>query len=82
MEDIPTMPRCNTCLRAPGMVLDGVSMFAVAEMLTLPQTGVARIVEDRTGLTGRYKMELEFSFARTPDPNAPSIFTAVKEQWG
>ncbi|MEO5922537.1 MAG: TIGR03435 family protein [Bryobacteraceae bacterium] len=81
-DDTPTMPRCNTAMRSPGMVLDGVTMFAVAEMLTLPQTGVARIVQDRTGLTGRYKMELEFTFTRTPDPNGPSVFTAIKEQWG
>jgi uncharacterized protein (TIGR03435 family) len=58
-------------------------MFAVAEMLSLPASRnlLGRIVEDRTALTGRYKMELEFPFA-PPDPAGPSLFTAVREQWG
>jgi uncharacterized protein (TIGR03435 family) len=27
-------------------------------------------------------MDLEFAFTRAPDPTGPSIFTAIKEQWG
>jgi uncharacterized protein (TIGR03435 family) len=78
------------------MFLEGVTMFAVAEMLSVQRQSLGRIVEDRTGLMGRYKMELEFQFApprpgqpaAPPDPAAlpdnagPSIFTAVREQWG
>ena len=56
-------------------------MFSVAEMLSVQRQALGRIVEDRTGLTGRYKMELEFQFA-PPDADGPSIFTAVREQWG
>ncbi len=89
-EDDPKTPRCSALFRPPGMFLEGVTMFAVAEMLSLQRQAVGRIVEDRTGLTGRYKMELEFQFtppspgqATGPaDPDGPSIFTAVREQWG
>jgi uncharacterized protein (TIGR03435 family) len=91
-EDDPKMPRCASGLRTPGMFLEGVTMFSVAEQLSLPQprAELGKIVEDRTGLTGRYKMELEFQFAppRPAQPGAPpelagpSILTAVREQWG
>jgi uncharacterized protein (TIGR03435 family) len=89
-DDDPKTPRCNTSFRPPGMFLEGVTMFAVAEMLSVQRQAVGRIVEDRTGLTGRYKMELEFQFAppppgqpaAPPDSDGPSIFTAVREQWG
>jgi uncharacterized protein (TIGR03435 family) len=48
---------------------------------------VGRPVVDRTGLTGNYEMELRFSGepvagAPLPDPDAPSIFTALQEQLG
>ena len=89
-EDDPQTPRCNASFRPPGMFLEGVTMFAVAEMLSVQRQAVGRIVEDRTGLTGRYTMELEFPFvparpgdaAAPPDSDGPSIFTAVREQWG
>jgi uncharacterized protein (TIGR03435 family) len=69
-------------------------MFTVAEMLSLPpsRTLLGKIVNDQTGLTGRYTMELDFPFApqpqrpadpaAPPDFGAPSLFTAVREQWG
>jgi uncharacterized protein (TIGR03435 family) len=89
-EDDPKTPRRTAAFRPPGMFLEGVTMFAVAEMLSVQRQALGRIVEDRTGLTGRYKMELEFQFApprpvdpaAPPDPGGPSIFTAVREQWG
>jgi len=52
---------------------------------------VGNITGDRTGLTGRYTLELEYDFSprRPVDPAAapevggqPSLGTAVKEQWG
>jgi uncharacterized protein (TIGR03435 family) len=54
---------------------------------------VQRTVSDKTGLTGRYDLDLTFSPERalpvaggdTPpvvNPNAPSIYTAVREQLG
>jgi uncharacterized protein (TIGR03435 family) len=52
------------------------------------QSTVGRPVIDRTGLTGRWDIELEYSITTTPstsaDPsNAPtSVFTALQEQLG
>ena len=45
---------------------------------------LGRIVQDRTGLTGPYNIELEFDFnaANQADYAGPSIFTALKEQLG
>ena len=57
---------------------------------------VNRVVLDRTGLTGLYEFELEFTPDQLPqgppppgapplppiDPNGPSIFTALQEQLG
>jgi uncharacterized protein (TIGR03435 family) len=78
----PVMPTCASGMRAPGIVLDGATMFSAAEILSFPvvrnQTG--RIVQDQTGLTGRYRMELEYPFPTPAD--ATSIFTALREQWG
>jgi uncharacterized protein (TIGR03435 family) len=48
------------------------------------------IVDDQTGLSGRYTMELDYPFpqqspanpAAAPDFGVPSLSTAVQEQWG
>jgi len=50
-------------------------------MLSAQRQALGRIVEDQTGLKGRYNMELEFQLSPL-DPNGPSLFTAVREQWG
>jgi uncharacterized protein (TIGR03435 family) len=62
----------------------GVPMPQFAALVSLV---VGRPVVDRTGLTGNYEMELRFSGepvagAPLPDPDAPSIFTALQEQLG
>ena len=72
--------------------MDGATMFSVAEALSLPQsrTLLGTIVQDHTGLTGRYKMELTYTFGapRPVDPSKPadleqaSLFTVLREQWG
>lgn len=79
----PTMPRCMGAFRAPGLVLEGVRMIPVAEMSTQRRL-LGKIVQDRTGISGPYNIELEFDFAAAnqPDYNGPSIFTALKEQLG
>jgi uncharacterized protein (TIGR03435 family) len=78
------MPRCTGAFRAPGLVLEGVTMIPVAEMLSTQRRLLGKIVQDRTGLTGPYNIELEFDFAAAnqPDYSGPSIFTALKEQLG
>ena len=42
------------------------------------------IVVDKTGLTGRYDVDLKWnpSEAEGTDPSAPSIFAAVQDQLG
>ena len=46
-------------------------------------------MQDRTGLKGRYTLHLDFNFAPAPPPAAgqpefaaPSLFDAVRDQWG
>ena len=91
-SDDPDVPYCPTGYRAGGIRVDGATMFTVAEMLSLPPARalLGTITQDRTGLTDRYTMELDYRF--TPSPAAapgappefagPSLFTAVREQWG
>jgi uncharacterized protein (TIGR03435 family) len=88
-EDDPSTPRCPSGYRPPGMFLEGATMFSAAELLSLPQsrTLLGTIVQDQTGLKGRYKMHLDFPFtpqrpADPPELAAPSLFSAVREQWG
>ena len=66
-------------------------MFSVAEFLSLPQSRPlldGTITHDRTGLTGRYSLELDYAFSqgRPANPTAPagepSLYTVIQEQWG
>jgi uncharacterized protein (TIGR03435 family) len=43
---------------------------------------VDRIVLDKTGIKGRYSIDLDWSEDNDPDDDAPSIFTAIREQLG
>jgi uncharacterized protein (TIGR03435 family) len=85
----PTIPRCFspqplTAFRAPGLVLQGVTMTSVADMLSIQRRLLGRLVQDRSGLTGLYDVELTFNFpgASQPDYAGPSLFTVLKEQLG
>jgi uncharacterized protein (TIGR03435 family) len=89
--DDPGVPYCPTGYRAGGMRIDGATMFTVAEMLSLPpgRALLGTLTQDRTGLTGRYTLELDFPFPPTGPGAAaptefagPSLSTAVREQWG
>jgi uncharacterized protein (TIGR03435 family) len=83
---------CPSGYRADGIMLDGVTMFTVAEVLSLPPSRalLGTIVADQTGLTGRYTMELDYPFfsqrsasaAAPAEFGAPSLFAAVEDQWG
>jgi uncharacterized protein (TIGR03435 family) len=81
---------CPSGLLANRLFLDGGTMFSAADLLSLPmsRTLLGRVVRDRTGLTGRYKIDLDYPFVlpRNSDPTAPdprpSLFTVIREQWG
>ena len=80
---------CPTGYRQGGITADGVTMATVAELLSLPPARalLGTITQDRTGLTGRYAMELDYLFAAgppaaAPEFGAPSLATVVREQWG
>lgn len=82
-------PLCGARPGGPGKInLVGMPMQTFASVLSLL---VGRTVADKTGLTGRYDIELSYTpdqpapagLAAIPaDPNGPSIFTAVREQLG
>jgi uncharacterized protein (TIGR03435 family) len=85
--DDPDLPYCPTGFRPGGMRIDGATMSTVAQMLSLPPGRVLlnTIAVDRTGLTGRYTLDLDYLFtgsAPPPDFAGPSLSTAIKEQWG
>jgi len=91
-EDDPHVPRCLSGYRTGGFFLEGGTLFSAAELLSLPQSRalLGTIVQDRTGLDKRYTLHLDFPFAppRSVDPAkqpefaGPSLFQAVREQWG
>jgi uncharacterized protein (TIGR03435 family) len=77
----------------PGMMrMGGMPISQVTQMLT-GQSG--RLVYDKTNLTGNWDFTLRFAFEQRggaplppgvnlppPDPDAPSLFTALQEQLG
>jgi len=91
-EDDPHVPRCFSGYRPGGFLLEGGTLFSAAELLSLPPSRglLGTIVQDQTGLEGRYDLHLDYEFApvRPVDPAAPpgfvgpSLFQAVREQWG
>ena len=86
-DDDPTIARCLSGYFRPGLLLQGVTMFNVAEILSLPQSRslLGTIVTDHTGLKGRYDLRLEFAFSPIGAPTtvvAPSLESAIREQWG
>ena len=85
------MPVCGPKPGGPGrLILTGSSISQFTSLLALV---LGRTVVDKTGLTGRYDLDLTFMPERqlptgaespipTSDVNAPSIYTAVREQLG
>ena len=90
--DDPDVPYCPTGYRAGGIRVDGATMSTVAELLSLPpgRALLGTVTQDRTSLTDRYTMELDYPFpppgaaapAGRPEFAGPSLSTAVREQWG
>ena len=90
--DLSTPNLCGVIMGGPGrMNFRGVTLEMLAAQLA-PRVG--RSVVDRTGLAGRFDLDVEFSpqplRADSGDPasvdrpvdNAPSIYTAIQEQLG
>ena len=97
----PSLPQpgepmeCGMMMAPNRLQAGGTKITQLAQILS---QRVARIVIDKTGLTGSYNFTLEFTpeqgvgggpFDGPPgapplpfDPNAPSIFTALQEQLG
>ena len=84
-------PVCGSKPGGPGrLILTGSSISQFTSLLAL---ALGRTVVDKTGLTGRYDLDLTYMPERqfptgpenstpTSDVNAPSIYTAVREQLG
>ena len=79
---VPGMRQVQPCgMRAGGGNL--VASAATLEVLTGNLSGAtSRIVEDRTGLTGRFDIDLSWASDVSADTTQPSIFTALQEQLG
>jgi uncharacterized protein (TIGR03435 family) len=85
------MPICGPKTGGPGrLLLVGTTMPQFTSLLALLLPGT---VVDKTGLTGRYDIDLTYTPDRAipagvdipgapADPNGPSIYTALKEQLG
>jgi uncharacterized protein (TIGR03435 family) len=58
---------------------NGISLDTFARNLS---GGTGRYVINKTGLTGSYDLELEFTPDQSPDTTGPSLFTAMQEQLG
>ena len=57
----------------------------IADLLPILSSATDRLVLDRTGLDGRFEVELKWASASTTQDgktDAVSIFTAVREQLG
>jgi uncharacterized protein (TIGR03435 family) len=82
--DDPAVPYCPSGFRPGGLTINGATMATVAEMLSLPpgRTVLGTITQDRTGLTGRYTLELDYLFGAPAPELAPSLPTVVRDQWG
>jgi uncharacterized protein (TIGR03435 family) len=85
-------PTCGMMV-GPGQVMAGGMPIRNLALMLSQMT--QRIVEDRTGLTGNFDIDLTFTPERMPqgplppgvqlppiDPNGPSVYTAVQEQLG
>ena len=74
--------------RRGSLGLRGCTMADLADALTgWTQSDLGRIIENRTGLTGRYTLALQWTPENVPasaiqNYSGPSIFTALKEQLG
>lgn len=88
-SDVPQ----GAMMQGPGhLMANGVSVAALASMLSSQPELSDRVMVDQTGLTGKYYISLQWMPENqtpginpeepAPDVNAPSLFTALEEQLG
>ena len=71
--------RCRISTNAGRIVGTGTSITELMRRLSAP---LGRAVVDRTGLSGSFDLELQWSPDQTADTAGPSLFTAIQEQLG
>jgi len=71
--------RCRVSTSAARIVGTGTTIPELMRRLSAP---LGRAVVDRTGLSGSFDLELQWSPEQAADTSGPSIFTAVQEQLG
>jgi uncharacterized protein (TIGR03435 family) len=76
-------PDCMNRGGGPGFIAYGSQ--GIGLLASLVGEAIGRKVEDRTGLTGNFTLELTYTpdqVGTTPPPDALSVFTALEEQLG
>jgi uncharacterized protein (TIGR03435 family) len=71
--------RCRISTSSGRIVGTGTT---VAELMRRLAPPLGRPVVDRTGLSGAFDLELQWSAEQTADTTGPSLFTAMQEQLG
>ena len=71
--------RCRISTNAGRIVGTGTTISELMRRLSPP---LGRPVVDRTGLSGSFDLELQWSPDQTADAAGPSLFTAIQEQLG
>jgi uncharacterized protein (TIGR03435 family) len=85
-ENTPSLPPCGQARGSDhSYQMNGLGLSMLANVLTLH---VGRPVDDRTGLTGTFVVELDWALERRPGPpsappdNGVALVTAIQEQLG
>jgi uncharacterized protein (TIGR03435 family) len=71
--------RCRISTSAGRIVGTGTT---ITELMRRLSASLGRAVVDRTGLSGSFDLELQWSPDQTADTPGPSLFTAIQEQLG
>ena len=71
--------RCRISTNAGRIVGTGTTITELIRRLSAP---LGRAVVDRTGLSGSFDLELQWSPDQAADTPGPSLFTAIQEQLG
>jgi uncharacterized protein (TIGR03435 family) len=72
----------NTSAFANGGAQTLANIGTVGDLVRSLQSFVDRPVTDATGLTGNFEWQVVFASRVQPNPDLPSVFTAVQEQLG